>query len=81
MHEPVLEKPRARIEDWIYSKKHSCLIGKVTYHPNQESFKKTFQVTSKVLRLDRKNKVAETQNTIYELGNPGDYKEVMRVIG
>lgn len=64
-------KPTAHIEDWYYEKSANVLIGKVKNHPNQHQFSPDgFQQTSKVLKLDKENNLAETKNTIYTLGKP-----------
>lgn len=69
----MTEKQTAHIEDWFVADTaggNQCLIGKVTKHPKQDTFKTTAQQTSNLVRLDRAAKTAETENTIYTLGNP-----------
>lgn len=64
-------KNTARIDDWqvvpIYPE-GEALIGKITEHTRQYLFTKERQITSKLVRLDETEKIAETLNTIYTLG-------------
>lgn len=59
-------KATAQIDDWC--KFGDSLIGRVTNHSRQTSFKSPLQQTSKILRMD--DKECETQNTVYTLGKP-----------
>ena len=61
-------KQTARIERWV---KHGpCLTGVVLDHPKQETFSGHIQVTSRLLWIDEEARLAETENTIYALGEP-----------
>lgn len=66
-HRQEMNKPTARIDDWI--RYGNALIGKISKHPRQPQFKTT-QITSCLVSFDPENNRAETLNTIYELGAP-----------
>ena len=63
-------KPTAHIENWSkWEGAHSYrLIGNVSAHPNQDTFKAPLQCTSEVLELDMAAGTCETANTHYTLG-------------
>lgn len=60
----VTLKPVARIEDW--SECYGCLIGHVLNHPQQSSFERPLQMTTKIVA--RGEGWMETENTRYILG-------------
>lgn len=61
-----MSKQQARLENWVLF--GDTLIGQIADHPRQEDFKKEFQRTSRLVRFDPENGIAETQNTLYALG-------------
>lgn len=61
-------KPTARIDNWIFY--CGFLAGHVHGHQRQSGFMKEFQLTSAVVRFDPENGIAETRNTVYNLGIP-----------
>lgn len=62
-------KPVARIEHWLHV--GDQLVGEVHDHPRQSEFSPTGpQVTSRIVRLSLGGHYAETENTIYVLGEP-----------
>lgn len=65
-----MTKKSANIENWLLvgTEEYGFLVGKITNHIDQKSFQTTLQQTSKVIRWDLANNIAETQNTIYHLG-------------
>lgn len=71
----MTEKQTAHIDDWYLVDlwpigSGQSLIGQVSKHPQQDSFKTKAQQTSMVVNLDLSAKTAETENTIYTLGTP-----------
>jgi hypothetical protein len=60
-----MKKPEAYIDNWAYN--GAFLIGTISKHPNQTSFKLNFQMTSAVVRFEESAKIAETEHTIYHL--------------
>jgi hypothetical protein len=66
-------KQRAKIDNWSIVKHpfytDHVLQGQVKDHPRQSDFRTEVQMTSKLLSIDFVNKIAETQNTTYELLN------------
>jgi hypothetical protein len=74
------QKPCARLENWAVvesaniasyqaMRAGSLLVGKVFSHP-------TFIFTSPIVQFDEKNKVAETRNTTYRLGQASREYEI-----
>ena len=63
----MANKKTANIEDWevvnLAGRDH--LIGRISNHERQENFKTDRQITSKLKKIDRIEKMAETENTIY----------------
>jgi hypothetical protein len=59
-------KPKARIDLW--RQVGNFLMGRVYGHPTQPDGK--IVATSELVKLEPDNKMAETENTIYELGRP-----------
>lgn len=64
-------KPKARLEQWFVGSNDN-LHGKVYGHPDPEIKDGDEVTTSRVVRFDPETKKAwaETQNTLYELGEP-----------
>lgn len=65
-------KQTAFINQWEVVRIHDgsqCLIGHVSSHPNQSQFHSHVQQTSRLVSIDEEAKIAETENTIYTLGD------------
>jgi len=60
-----MEKPVYRLEFWSYSSVAHSITGNVYDNPKFKNGSIVY--TSKVLKLDLENKVAETENSIYKL--------------
>jgi len=60
-----LEKPVYRLEFWSYNSVAQSITGNVYNNPKFKNGSIVY--TSKVLKLDLENKVAETENSIYKL--------------
>jgi len=61
----------SRIENWKISKNHSgsnCITGFI--HDDNRAIDGTFLITSRVKWINFDDKVAQTQNTLYKLGEP-----------
>lgn len=71
-------KPRAKIDQWRVSTTRShkrCLVGLISGHPVPEANSwcpGDWAQTSELLHMDEERGVAETRNTIYELGTKRD---------
>ena len=61
----------ATINDWSTLKMgdNTYLIGRVNHHSQQSDFKAPLQITSQVNFLDRESGLAQTENTLYRLGD------------
>lgn len=66
-------KQKAKIDKWSIVKHpwftDYVLQGQVKDHPRQSDMRSDVQVTSPLLSIDFVKKIAETQNTTYELLN------------
>ena len=79
------QKPRLTIHDWALSRRKDrskayghyfhVLVGLCPTHPNylemdeEERLDNPIMSSSKVLRFDFEGRIAETTNTVYELGS------------
>ena len=63
-------KKTARIDDWEVQSilGDDYLIGRISNHERQPEFKTNRQITSRLKKIDRIERMAETENTIYFLG-------------
>lgn len=70
-------KPEAFIDQWsvIRFDGRQHLVGKITHHPNQSTFLKTFQMTSPIILLHTSANWAETENTVYTLKERSSYED------
>lgn len=62
-------KPVATIQEWslVQIGNHHVLVGHISNHPRQKEFHKDMQMTSTLIRIDFRCRVAETLNTVYRL--------------
>lgn len=69
----VNNKPEAHIERWSFVElpKPSLgyLIGQISNHPYQQSFRSTTQSTTEMVKFSTDNGYMETKNTFYILGS------------
>ena len=81
----ISQKPRLIIHDWALSRRrdydkplgfyYHVLIGRCPSHPKflemskEEQLDNPIMTSSKVIQFSFENRIAETQNTIYELGS------------
>jgi hypothetical protein len=63
-----MPKPQAHLDKWY--KAGNCLVGMVSGHPRQDEFLYHFQKTSPLVSFEPDKALAETENTIYHLGEP-----------
>ena len=61
-----MKKHTARIDNWF--KAGNCLFGNVTEHTLREFNADSLQRTSDLVRMNERDRTAETQNTHYTLG-------------
>lgn len=70
-----MTKPIAKIKNWDLVPRESgdyVLVGTIFDHPRQREFLNGENITSAVIKIDFIEKIAETENTFYELiGSPG----------
>lgn len=67
-------KPLAQIEDWYITtvRGERVLVGAIQGHPNQQSFRQLYQITTPIVAENEADGWIETRNTRYMLGKPAE---------
>lgn len=67
------KKKGGRLEGWHFDENNNVLWGNLYDDPQDRFPQGTYVHTSYIVTLDVDNKIVETRNSIYELGDKHDY--------